>query len=149
MARHTAQQLIGNEGYGVTLAAKASGISLSTLQRWLRSGFIKPSMPRVGKRQEYRFSFADLVTLRTIGKLKTSGVSVQKLKKVLSTLKKIDASADLTSVFLVSNGKEIYRREGDQLIGLLQKPGQMAFSWWFIDLGTTQQEVREALRGAA
>lgn len=149
MARSTAQQLIGNEGYGVTLAAKASGVSLSTLQRWLGSGFIKPSLPRVGKRREYRFSFGDLVALRTMGKLKASGVSAQKLKKVLGTLKKLDASADLTSVFLVSNGKEIYRREGEQVIALLQKPGQMAFGWWFIDLGTTQEEVRQVLRRAA
>ena len=49
-------------GYGASEVAKMLGLSVGQVRSWVRAGFLTPER---GPRGELRFSFHDLVLLRT------------------------------------------------------------------------------------
>jgi DNA-binding transcriptional MerR regulator len=138
--------IVGPDGYSTGVAAWVAGLNLRTLQRWTDQGVITPSVQQgQGKGSRDLFSFSDLVALRTFGRLRAMGLSLQAIKKALAVLRANDPGADLAGYSLVSDGREIYQKTGQQMRALVRRPGQLAFVW-AIDLGDVQNEVRHALR---
>lgn len=139
---------IAHEGYAIGIAAKVSGLHPRTIERWAKAGLIVPSIAQTtGKGYWNLFSFSDLVALRAAARMRKHNVSLQALRRALAALKAIDASASLANTCLVSDGYDIYSRNGQQVRSLLKKPGQLAFTW-VIDLKEVESEVRQMLRAA-
>ena len=64
--------------------AEILGISASRVRSFARSGLAEPER---GARNEYRFSFADVILLRTTRDLMESGIPLRRVKRVLGSLR--------------------------------------------------------------
>jgi DNA-binding transcriptional MerR regulator len=134
-------------GFSAKQAAGIAGLPYETVDYWASTKFIMPSIASArgtGTRREY--SFPDLVALRVASKLRENGISLQGLRKVVAHLEKIGIpKPPLATTYLVSDGTEVYTKQGDELFALLKRPGQVAF-FFVLDLTATYQVVEEAIR---
>lgn len=71
--------------------ARIIGISYRQIQYWDSSGFIRPSYRRRGRFRSY--TFGDLILLRVAKELRSSGYSIQKLRRVIAVLSGLVARA--------------------------------------------------------
>ena len=111
-------------------ASEISGVPYRTLDYWARSRFLTPSLaPANGKGTQRQYSFNDLIALRVARELRTAGVSRK--------------SASFADTFLVSDGRDVFERRGDELVSTLRRPDQLACAW-LVDLGQIAQELRQA-----
>lgn len=131
-------------GFPAGQAARLAGVSYKTLDFWARTGFITPSVvPGIGKGSDRIYSFQDIVALRVAAKLREEGVGVQKLRKVVRYLQEREGlESPLAQTYLVSNGRDVYERRGEEITSLLQRPGQLVFAW-VLDLQGIIQEVHQ------
>ncbi len=135
----------GREGFTAGRAAKLSAVPYRTLDYWARSRFLVPSLARAGGKGTVRlYSFQDLVALRVARELRGAGISLQSLRKVVRHLRGRKRTASFANTFLVSDGKDVFERRGDELISTLRQPGQLAMAW-LIDLGQVVEELQKAI----
>lgn len=90
-------------------AARLSGLSLSQLRMWDKTGFIRPSFADENRRQPFSrvYSFRDIVSLRVLGQLRnTHGVPLQHLRKVSDKLHDM-GEAKWTATTLYVLGKRV------------------------------------------
>lgn len=110
--------------------AEFSGLSMAMVNYLYRTGLIIPSIGRKrGKGIERKYSFGDLVILKSIAKLLDAGVSVLRLKKALVNLRKLHTDITLDKMpgaYLVTDGKEIYLKQSNGVLELLIN-GQLGF----------------------
>ena len=133
------------QGYLISQVARLTGVDRRTLDFWDQSGFISPSLQEgSGRGSQRRWSFDDLVALKVAGQLRTLGVSLQALRKVATYLRGRTPPATFANVYLVSNGRDVFERRGDDLVSTLRQPGQAAFAW-VVDLGAVVEELQAAL----
>ncbi len=126
-------------------AARLSHTAYRTLDYWAKSGFVAPSVaPSRGKGSQRRYSFGDLVALRVATLLRGQGISLQQLRKVVARLRARGYETPLSQVYLVSDGLDVFERQGDELLSLLHRPGQGAFLW-VLNLGEVERELRREL----
>ena len=64
------------------------GINRKVLLYWRRIGLLAPDPNKKSKGGHFRYSFTDLVTIKTIIKLKKAGASTYRIKKAAEQLKK-------------------------------------------------------------
>ncbi len=134
-----------DKGFSAGRAAKLSGVPYRTLDYWARSRFIAPSVaPAAGKGTQRLYSFRDLVALRVARELRAAGISLQSLRKGVRHLRKRRKGASFANTFLVSDGKDVFERRGDDLISTLRQPDQLALAW-LIDLGRVVEELERAI----
>ena len=135
-----------NIGFSAGRAARLAGIAYRTLDFWARSGFIVPSIVQsAGKGSDRIYSFQDIVALRVAGKLRAAGISLQALRRVLAYLQEREGyESPLAETYLVSDGKDVFERRQDEILSVLRRPGQAAFSW-VLDLSGVVEEVRRLL----
>jgi len=96
-------------GYSLSQAAGLLELSASQIRDYVNAGFITP---RNGPRGEPRFSFQDLVLLRTAKGL-TETLSPRKVKRALSGLKRrLPQGRELSAVRITTEGEEIVVRDG-------------------------------------
>lgn len=142
------------QGYLSRVAQKVTGLSKRQLDYWARSGFVQPSIDAgarggLGGSALRRWSFRDLVALRTAGDLRRAGVSLQALRKVAGFLQS-HLGEDFSSTYLVALADDVYVVHGEEeLISALRKPGQMSNLGFFYNLEITETELRTALAEAA
>jgi tetratricopeptide (TPR) repeat protein len=87
------------------------GISRSAINTLMAAGFVSPSR---GKRQEYRFTFQDLVMLRTAHSLRAAHIPPRKILRSLRRLREtLPAELPLSGLRITTAGGEIAVREGD------------------------------------
>lgn len=67
--------------------AKLIGISYRQIQYWDKTNFIKPSYRRRGKYRLY--TFADLIQLKVAKVLRETNISIQRLRKIIKSLKSL------------------------------------------------------------
>ncbi len=135
----------GSEGFSAGRAAKLSGVPYRTLDYWARSKFLVPTLARAaGKGTMRLYSFQDLVALRVARELRSAGISLQSLRKVIRHLRGRRRTASFADTFLVSDGRDVFERRGDDLISTLRQPGQLALAW-LIDLGQVVEELERAI----
>src|ERR1043166_10220091 len=67
--------------------AKLIGISYRQVQYWDKTNFIKPSYRRRGKYRLYTFS--DLIQLEVAKVLRETNISIQRLRKIIKSLKSL------------------------------------------------------------
>lgn len=98
-ARYTMQRLAG-----------MLGLPRSTIHSLVEAGFVTPER---GARNEWRFSFQDVVMLRTAHRLREAGIPARKVVKSLQQLRaKLPEEAPLSGLRVTAVGNEVAVHEG-------------------------------------
>lgn len=110
------------KGYGTREVAKLLGLSAGYVRSCVRAGFVTPER---GPRGEMRFSFPDLVLLRTAKGLSSAGVGPRRTRRILRKLLEqlpegrslagLHVSADEEGV-VVGDGTARWRPESGQIL---------------------------------
>jgi len=96
-------------GYSTAEVARLVGLSQQKVRSYVKSGFLEP---RRGPRDEYRFSFQDLVVLRTARDLVKNRVPARRIRKALATLsKRLPRGRSLAELRIAAEGGEVVVRE--------------------------------------
>lgn len=138
------------ETFTAGTASRVTGVPYRTLDYWARSRFIVPSGCEAnGTGTERRYTFDDLVALRTARELRAAGISTQALRRVVRFLKRYETDKPLSELRLIIRGKDVIAVGSNQeLLSALKAPGQHAFSF-FLDVAHIAKTVEEELRGVA
>lgn len=140
------------EGFLIVEAARLSGLTRPMLDYLCRQNVLVPSTRgRRGRGCPRLYSFGDVVMLRLLARLLGLGMSVQRLKTALRSLrphhKSISRDA-LPAQYIVTNGARVFLRDKDHLLDL-DGTGQMSFLF-VIELGDVRKDVlRAEMKGAA
>ena len=98
------------ESYGVGDVERMLHLSRGTIRGLISRGFVSPSR---GPRREYRFSFQDLVILRTARALVRAKVPPRRIGRSLSALRKqLPQSVPLTGLTICAVGSDVVVRKG-------------------------------------
>ena len=96
--------------YGVGEVARMLHLSRGTIRGLISRGFVSPAR---GPRREYRFSFQDLVILRTARALVQAKVPPRRIGRSLSALRRqLPKSVPLAGLTICSVGNEVVVRKG-------------------------------------
>ena len=121
-----------------------SGCTSHQLRYWDKVGLVSPSIqssngkPGVPK----LYSFRDIVSLRVIKTLLDNGMSIQRVRRAWSYLKRNgELGAHLSNIKLITDGSSIYSVEEDKVFDAL-KMGQLAF---FETIDQVARDVEEDL----
>ena len=97
------------KGYTTQQVAEILGISAGRVRTLARSGFFDVGR---GPRNEYRFSFSDLILLRTTWDLRDAGVSMQRIGGVLHALREqLPEGEPLSALHITSDGDSVVVQE--------------------------------------
>lgn len=134
--------------FSMPQAAVIGRVDVRNLGYWLRSGLVKPAKPATGRGRwhAHKFTYRELVAIRTIGELRAEGLSLQKIRRAVEALRRDwPQKGDLSGAKLVFDGEgEVYLvLDEKRVVGLLRKPGQIALRSVF-DVDLIAREVRAA-----
>lgn len=141
------------EGFSTAEAAQIAGLPPRTIDYWARTGFIAPSIAdATGRGTERKYAFDDLVALRVARGLRNAGISMQALRLIVNGLRaKKGVRNPLAESRLIAVGSDVdLVNSRDDVISVLQNPGQGAFAFMF-DVASTVEEIKaniKALRAA-
>ena len=124
--------------------AQLTGLTQRQIDYWDRSHFVKPSLKEASGYGSGRlYSFVDLVQLKVAKALKDKGVSLQKIRKSITYLRKNfpDIQKPLAEMRFLTDGDRIFvlTKDNKAILDTLAK-GQLVFA---LALG----EIIEALKG--
>ncbi len=129
--------------FGKKAVIAITGVSARQVEHWATTGVVRPSIPAAGKGTRRGYSFKDLVALRVAKRLKDEGISLQKIRKALTYLRKNfpERKEPLTELRFLTDGDTIFvvDRDPQRILDTL-KGGQFVFS---LALG----EIIEGLKG--
>lgn len=109
------------------VALKVCDVSARQLDYWVQRGLVEPTLTEAEVRPNRRFSFRDLVVIRTIAQLRTAGVALQEIRLIANQLAKEDS--DLADTCLVAAGGSVYRvSDTEPLEQVGRDKGQLAFT---------------------
>ncbi len=129
-------------GFSGTRTANIVGITYRQLDYWARTDLIRPSLSDAhGSGSRRRYSYNDLVELKTIKKLLDAGIKLEQVRKVFDYLRQ-HVSADIASAHIVIDGGSVVLCDGDELIDVLQH-GQGVLN--VLSLGGVKQELEDEL----
>jgi DNA-binding transcriptional MerR regulator len=135
-------------------AVRYTDLGRSMIHYLCRQGILTPSGQGSrgrGHGVKYRFTFSDLILMKTFSYLFRHGISVKKLKeahKTWSRTIKSNKNGFPSRKFLVTDGKNIlfFDEKSDVLVEL-NNDGQMAFRF-VLDISLVRQELEEKIRTA-
>ena len=130
------------KGYTTREVAELIGLPQETIREIARAGVLAPERSHG---QHYRFSFQDIIVLRTAKELIGAGIPKARINSVLFRLKQsLPQTRPLTSLRITGAGSEVLLRENDQLVN--PETGQAHFDFAIADLAGTVAPL--ALRAA-
>jgi DNA-binding transcriptional MerR regulator len=134
------------DGYSSHQAAALAQISYRQLDCWARRRLVEPSLAAAtGQGSRRRYSFADVVALRTVAELQRAGVSLQALRQVVEELRRLDAGVSLATVRLVVDGNDVLLlNDQAEVLSMLARPGQAVLRA-VVDVGQVVRQLAEAL----
>jgi tetratricopeptide (TPR) repeat protein len=98
-------------GYGAREVARMLGLSVGQVRAWVRAGFLEPER---GARGALRFSFQDLVLLRTAKGLLSARIPPRRVRSALSRLRTVlPEGRSLRGVKIIADGDRIVVGDGD------------------------------------
>ena len=142
--------VVAAEGFPTPIASKLTGVSVKTLENWDTRGFLKPSvMAARGHGASRVYSFRDLVAIRIADDLRTRGIEVRNLRRVVDYLRRrkgldLSTSDVLANTALVTDGLDVYEVDGTVTISALRKAGQRAV--FVVPLGEVVSEIQSEAR---
>jgi tetratricopeptide (TPR) repeat protein len=96
--------------YGVREVERLLRLPRSTILRLVQAGFVSPER---GPRREYRFSFQDLIVLRTAQALGAAKVPPKRITRSLKALRrKLPATMPLSGLSISAVGERVIVKEG-------------------------------------
>ena len=119
------------EGYTAQEASSLTNCTQHQLRYWDSVGLVQPSVQATGGRPGVRrlYSFRDLVSLRVVRGLLDNGLSLQRVRRAWSYLRRHgDIDTHLSEVRLVTDGVTVFHigsADGEILDAL--RNGQLAF----------------------
>ena len=115
------QPASGAEHDAGTQTAKVVGISYRQLDYWARTDLIRPSLSdAAGSGSRRRYSYNDLLELKTIKKLLDAGIKLEQVRKVFEYMRE-HVAADIASAHLVIDGGSVMLYEDDELIDVIKR----------------------------
>lgn len=109
----TAERLETVSGYATRDVAALLGLSVSQVRSYIRDGFLSPAQ---GPRGEYRFSFQDLILLRTAKGLLAAKVPRRRIRIALQKLRQqLPDGRPLTGVRITAQCHQVVVRDGHEL----------------------------------
>jgi tetratricopeptide (TPR) repeat protein len=101
------------QGYTAKDVARMLDLSVAQVHSFVRAGFFEPQR---GRRGEYRFSFQDLVLLRTARGLRAANVPPRRLVSALRRLREqLPEGSPLSAVQIQARGDQVVVRRGETL----------------------------------
>ena len=93
-----------DQGFSTRQVCRITGLSARQLGYWRKTGLLSPAMQTRGGHA--RYSFVDLVSLKTASRLIDAGVSVQRIRQCLQSLSRFLPNTDtpLQDLSLVATG---------------------------------------------
>ena len=131
-----------DNGFSGTQTAKVVGISYRQLDYWARTDLIRPSLSdAAGSGSRRRYSYSDLLELKTIKKLLDAGIKLEQVRKVFQYLRE-NLSTDIAAAHIVIDGSSVMLCEGEELIDVL-KNGQGVLN--VLSIGGVKDELKADL----
>jgi DNA-binding transcriptional MerR regulator len=115
------------EGFPIEVAAKLGGVTFKMLRNWADTRFLAPSVPAKRRGISRRYSFRDVVAVRVASEMRSRGIPLQALRKVVKYLCSrtgLSPTEALASTNLVTDGHDVYEVAGHLSISTLRRPGQ-------------------------
>ncbi len=133
------------KGYSTRDIAELLELPQETIREIARSGILDPERTAG---QHYRFSFQDIIILRTAKELISSGVSKSRINRTLFVLRnKLPSNRSLSSLRISGDAGDVVIREDDQMYN--PESGQIHFDFAVADLaGTVAPLARQAVHEA-
>ena len=128
------------QGYTGPEVCNITGISYRQLDHWTTTKLIDASVRNIKGSGFHRiYSFNDIILVKLVKKLRSAGVSLQKIRIALKNVNEIlGKNSNISDVSIFSDGSSIYvLSDNDQMIDLLKK-GQAVFG---ISLGPVHTET--------
>lgn|SRR3990167_2109006 len=121
------------QNFSSKLVSQIIRASYRQLQYWDETGLVKPSINQPSGKGTVRiYSFTDLIQLKVLKELRGEGVSLQKIRRCLSYLRRNmpQIKRPLTELKFLTNGESIFVLTADKkaIIDTLKK-GQLIFSF--------------------
>ncbi len=96
--------------YGVHEAAKVLGLAPGTIRALVRAGFVSPAR---GPRNAWRFSFQDLIVLRTAQALAAARIPARRITRSMKELRRrLPSTMPLSRVSVCVDANKVVVREG-------------------------------------
>jgi DNA-binding transcriptional MerR regulator len=132
-----------DQGFSTRQVCRITGLSARQLGYWRKTGLLSPAMQTHGGHA--RYSFADLVSLKTASRLIDAGVSVQRIRQCLLSLSRFLPNTDtpLQELSLVATGDVVLVLRSDAAFDALT--GQE----WILHVADLEREARLQLSGRA
>jgi tetratricopeptide (TPR) repeat protein len=122
-------------GYGTREVAQILGLTSAQVRSYVRAGFLRPER---GSRGQFRFSFPDLVFLRSTRGLEQARIPQRRIRRALRKLaRELPASGSLRDLQIAAEGTRIVVADGTSR--WQPDSGQTLF-----DFGSGQTEARVA-----
>jgi excisionase family DNA binding protein len=133
------------KGYSTRDIAELLELSSETIREIARAGILDAERT---PGQQYRFSFQDVIILRTAKELLKSGVRRSQINKTLYQLKRrLPTSRSLSSLRITGDAGDVVIKEDDQVYN--PESGQIHFNFAVADLaGTVAPLARRAIEDA-
>ena len=118
------------------------GVPLSTLDYWVRTGLVSPSIrPSAGKRATRWWSISDVVVVRAIKALREAGCPLQRVREVKALIER-KWGEPLESVVLYWDGSDVLGIERWGTVrSTLKHPGQEMLHLVALPMDTWRREV--------
>ena len=110
------------EGYSGQRTAEIVGITYRQLDYWARTDLVRPSLADAkGSGSRRRYSYRDLLELKTIKRLLDSGIKLEMVREVFTYLRE-NTAEDISSANLVIQGNKTVLIQSDgELIDLVRR----------------------------
>ena len=124
---------------------KVTGVSRMQLTHWEKQGVVRPSRPASGRGSQRLYSFNELVQLKAAKRLRDEGLSLQKLRKALSEMRRAfpDVQQPLAEMTFLTDGDTVFvlTKDPNTMLDVLKK--QFVFS---LPFGLLVEELRGEVR---
>ena len=130
---------VSDEGFSGRRAAQIVGITYRQLDYWARTDLVRPSMRDAnGSGTRRRYTYRDLLELRTIKTLLDAGIKLESVRRVFTFLRE-NLGEDVASANLVIQGnRSVLVQTDGELVDLL-RAGQGVLN--ILPLGSVKDEV--------
>ena len=135
--------------YGQKVVVALTGINYRRLDYWTRTGIIRPAKAAAGKGTRREFSFQDLVALKVAKRLRDEGITLQKIRKAITFLRKNfpDVNQPLAELRFITDGATVFMVDRDpQVIIDTLKGGQLVIA---LALGELIEDMKGELKRLA
>jgi DNA-binding transcriptional MerR regulator len=135
---------IATFGYSGPTVCRLTGVTYRQLDYWARTGLVTPSLiPARGSGSKRSYSYGDVLEVKVIKSLLTSGVSLSRARQAVECLRR-SLGADIASSSLVlSDAGSVLAKTDGELVDLL-RGGQGVFN--IVPLANVVAELTTTIR---